>query len=76
MEPSAEERAEHEILHEPYRSWCRACVAGRGRPDAHFAQTNAEKHFPVVGIDYGYLKDKPSTEEDDKMSPIRKNRLA
>ena len=63
-EPTAEERAEHEILHEPYRSWCRACVAGRGRSDGHFARTNAEKQFPVIGIDYGYLKDKPSSEED------------
>ena len=61
---SAEKRAEHEILHELYRSWCRACVAGRGRSDGHFARTNAEKRFPVVGIDYGFLKDKSSSEED------------
>ena len=51
MESSREERAEHEILHEPNRSWCRACVAGRRRSDAHFARTNVEKQFPTVGID-------------------------
>ena len=34
-EPTPEERANHCILHEQYRSWCRACVAGRGRLDAH-----------------------------------------
>ena len=56
IEPSADERAEREISHEPYRSWCRACVAGRGRSDGHFARTNAEKQFPVIIIDYGYLK--------------------
>ena len=33
-EPTKEEREAHEILHEPYRAWCRACVAGRGRSDA------------------------------------------
>ena len=64
MEPSAEERAEHDMLHEPYRSWCRACVAGRGRSDGHFARKNVEKQFPVVGMYYGYLKEKPSNEED------------
>ena len=51
-------------LQEPYRSWCRACVAGCGRSDGHFARTNADKQFPVVGIEYVYLKDKPSSEED------------
>eukprot|EP00973_Karenia_brevis_P026151 3608787-Karenia_brevis.AAC.1 len=30
-EPSLEERRRHEDLHEPYRSWCAACVASRGR---------------------------------------------
>ena len=69
LEPSPEERAEHELLHEPYRSWCRACVAGRGRSDGHFGRTNAEKQFPVVGIDYGYLKANPSTEEDNEDEP-------
>ena len=69
MKPSSEERAEHEILHEPYPSWCRACVAGRGRSDGHFVRKNAEKQFPVVGIDYGYLKDKPSNEEDVLVEP-------
>ena len=64
MEPSAAEREEHELLHEPYRSWCRACVAGRGRSDGHVSRTNAEKQFPVIGIDYGYLKFNPSAEED------------
>ena len=28
---SKEEREEHERTHIPYRSWCRACVKGRGR---------------------------------------------
>ena len=65
MEPTVEERAEHEILHEPYRSWCRACVAGRGRSDGHFTWTNAEKQFPVIGMDYGYLKERPDEKKDN-----------
>ena len=34
-EPTPKERADHCVLHEQYRSWCRACVAGRGRLDSH-----------------------------------------
>ena len=35
-QPAAAEVQEHEISgHEPYRSWRLACVAGRGRADAH-----------------------------------------
>eukprot|EP00971_Amphidinium_carterae_P045848 901944-Amphidinium_carterae.1 len=35
-EPSARERETHiSSGHIPYRSWCRACIAGRGRQDPH-----------------------------------------
>ena len=34
-EPTPQEREEHEMLHEPYRSWCPECVDGRGKSDAH-----------------------------------------
>ena len=29
--PSAEEVAEHELTHRPYRSWCSHCVRGKGK---------------------------------------------
>ena len=35
VEPSAEERKEHEITHLPYRNWCRHCVRGRGKEAPH-----------------------------------------
>ena len=28
-------RAKHAVDHLPYQSWCRACVAGRGKADGH-----------------------------------------
>ena len=34
-QPTAEELAQHEALHEPYRSWCPVCVAGRAVSDRH-----------------------------------------
>ena len=33
--PSAEEVEIHNRTHIPYRSWCKWCVAGRGRGDQH-----------------------------------------
>ena len=54
-QPTAAEVQEHEISgHEPYRSWCRACVAGRGRADAHVGRLEIEKGVPIIGVDYGY----------------------
>ena len=44
-----------EWSYEPYRSWCRACVAGRGRADAHVGRPGVEKGVPIIGVHYGYL---------------------
>ena len=30
-EPTQQERAEHELTHMPFRSWCRHCVRGRAK---------------------------------------------
>ena len=55
-QPTVAEVQEHEISgHEPYRSWCRACVAGRGRAGAHVGRPGVEKGVPIIGVDYGYL---------------------
>ena len=56
--PSLEERRQHEILCEPYRSWCRACVAGRGLAGRHVASQSSQEEVPVVALDYGYLGDR------------------
>ena len=39
--------------HEPYRSWCQACVAGRGRADAHVERPVVEKGVPIIGATCG-----------------------
>ena len=36
-------------------SWCRACVAGTRRADAHVVRPGVEKGVPIIGVDYGYL---------------------
>ena len=49
------EREEHCRTQEPYRAWCHACNAGRGRADPHAMRNESEKGLPVVGVDCGYL---------------------
>ena len=53
-EPSARQIAEHELTgHAVYRSWCRYCVASKGRAQAHSSQEEGE--LPEIGIDYGFF---------------------
>ena len=52
--PGQEELQRHlSAGHVPYRSWCRACIAGRGRGDHHFDQPPGA--YSIIGIDYAYL---------------------
>jgi len=67
-EPTQLEIDEHNASHCPYRSWCRACVAGRGRSDPHFAVDSDDSAIPTIAIDYGYLKDNPDHADDDESS--------
>ena len=54
--PTRQEIEDHEAsAHIPYRSWCRACIAGRGRSEAHRQHDSDEHALPTVAIDYGYL---------------------
>ena len=55
--PTPEMIAAHEVSHLPYRSWCRACVAGRGRAFQHKASTQ-ESTVPVVSMDYVYFNER------------------
>ena len=53
--PSASEIAEHEIDHIPPRPmWCRFCLEGHGREDAHTSSGSA-RSTPVISMDYMFL---------------------
>ena len=49
--------AEHEVTHIPYRSWCPACVAGRGRSYSHNHE-GRDSTVPVISADYLYFSEK------------------
>lgn len=58
-QPTPEMIAAHEISHVPYRNWCRACVAGRGRAYSHRPSTQTSS-TPVVSMDYLYFNEPSS----------------
>ena len=66
-EPTAQEKPDHEELHEPYREWCAVCVAGRGRAEYSHRANRAEDAIPVFAWDYGYMKksDGPDSSPDE-----------
>ena len=65
-QPTAEEIAEHELSHEPYRSWCADCVAGRGRADSRIERSADQKSLPIFGVDYGYLWSRAPAEDEEE----------
>ena len=52
--PTEAEVEEHRIDHLPYRNWCRECVEGFGREDAHTCK-EVPRTVPVVSMDYLFL---------------------
>ena len=55
-EPTQQEREEHEATHLPYRSWCKHCVRGRGRSEAHRElQADRQHSAPHVSMDYCFM---------------------
>jgi len=59
-EPTEAEIADHERTHLLFRSWCKHCVAGRGRSDPHRSRDKTEKGIPTISWDYMYMMEKPT----------------
>ena len=58
--PTSREEQEHEDLgHAVYKSWCAACVEGRGVGGQHrielLDEEERERTTPIVAFDYGFL---------------------
>ena len=58
--PSRQERAEHNIAHCPFRSWCAHCVAGKCKSTPHTAgrSDKDQDSVPCIGVDYAFMSDK------------------
>eukprot|EP00971_Amphidinium_carterae_P113067 2239647-Amphidinium_carterae.1 len=70
QKPTLQEVERHEASgHCPYRSWCRACVAGRGRDDKHLRDDPGG--VATLAFDYGYLEPRAEAcSVDESPSPI------
>ena len=53
-QPTVQEVEAHRWAHLPYRSWCKWCVMGRGRGEAHHS-FSTRSGVPIVGIDYFFI---------------------
>ena len=53
-QPTGVQIENHRCDHQPYRSWCKWCVMGRGLGQQHQCKTSGST-IPRVGIDYFYL---------------------
>ncbi len=49
------EHQHHQLLHLPYRSWCKPCVNSRRREDVHKRQENCEKLATRVWLDCTFV---------------------
>ena len=60
-QPTAKERADHELTHQPPRPWCDCCNGGRGQHDHHRAIPDAEElkeaAVPTISLDYCFMGD-------------------
>ena len=70
--PTRQEREDRDAAgHVPHWSECRACVAGRGRSDAHLAPRSSVSTTTTISIDSGYREDKMTLgEQEAAPSPI------
>ena len=67
-QPSAAERAEHDLTHIPMRPWCKHCVRGKAKdnPSLRLCGAYSENMCPRVRLDYCQLT--TNTEEESEGS--------
>ncbi|CAE7681372.1 unnamed protein product [Symbiodinium sp. CCMP2592] len=70
--PTAQERAEHELTHTPYQAWCEKCVEGKAREDPHRRREPSDDPVtPLVTMDYHfYSRDGKEVEEEASLATV------
>ena len=67
--PTQAEIAAHEPLHLEYRSWCPACVAGRGHSAHHTSGGGKVVDEPTWHMDYSFMSDRGEVVEEQEANP-------
>ena len=57
QQPSEQERIEHEMMHLPFRNWCRHCIKGRGREEDCRKSINEARQVPEIHLEYMFMGD-------------------
>ena len=65
--PTLAEREDHNLTHQPFRSWCTHCVSARAPDNQHVqaAIEDRQSGFPVVCMDFAHQNKR----EDEKLLP-------
>ena len=61
-QPTARERALHDLLHMPFRTWCYDCLQGQGK-DLYHLRLDDESGVPIIAMDYTFVDGKRGDEK-------------
>ena len=64
-DPTSAELEAHNVCHLPFRAWCRACVAGRGRADHHRRLDTEDAGKATLACDYAFMGKRTEVEKAD-----------
>ena len=68
VEPTESMKQAHNLVHEPYETWCPLCVAHRAKQDGHKRQTHETTDHSVVSFDFFYCS--RMRDESDKLTVL------
>eukprot|EP00439_Symbiodinium_sp_Y106_P052723 s3817_g7.t1 len=70
-EPTAEQRAQHELTHLPPEPWCEHCIKGRALDVGHkHVPLDMRAQRPRVEIDYSFLKTDGTRSTEDEAAEV------
>ena len=70
--PTRQEYEGHQVSHTPFRSWCKSCVAGRGKQNYHKKKPEEEdgNRVPNFHLDYWFMREKAEDVQNNTLIVI------
>ena len=66
VQPSAQEVASHNLVHEPFQEWCEICVQFRARQDKRPVSDGTSTSSSLVSYDFGFAS--RTSDSDDRVT--------
>ena len=70
-EPSADERAHHEVTHLPSQPWCASCVMGKGRAKPHLQRPGESVKVSEFETDFRHLPKDPKRRHQPRIQCVQ-----